>query len=182
MPENKKQQADAVDIGGAAVKIEFEGAEQRIGRDAGKPVAAARPVRRLVGRLMEKMDDGDGQHQLRQAVRAQQNGAGQQSRDAAHCCADEGHEKRVGDTVVGSGNAGGIGAGTEQGRMAKCRHAAIAGNEIDGEHEKRYRDDARQQRQIIREQEVTGDGGDDDEQRTANRAQGERPSAVLPFQ
>lgn len=169
--EDDKQQTDAVNIGGAAEKIEFEGAEQRVRGDAGKSVAAARPARCLVGSLMEQVDDGDGKNELRKAVGAQENRAGDKSGHAARACADHGHQQRIGNFEMGGGDAGGIGARAEERGMAKRGDAAIAGNEIDRQHEKRNGDDAGQKRQIIRKQVITGNRGGDDEERSRQRAQ-----------
>lgn len=84
---------------------------------------------------------------------------------------------------MGGGDAGGIGARAEERGMAKRGDAAIAGDEIDRQHEKRNGDDAGQKRQIIRKQVITGNRGDNDEERSRSvRAAASAPSGFLPFQ
>ncbi len=72
---------------------------------------------------------------------------------------------------MGGGDAGGISAGAEEGGMAKRGDAAITGDEIDRQHQKRNGYDACQKCQIIRKQVITGNSGGDDEERPRERAQ-----------
>ena len=53
--------------------------------------------------------------------------------------ADDEHGDRVGYAEMRRGDAGGIGAGAEQRGMAERRHAAIAGDEIERQHQQRDR-------------------------------------------
>ena len=71
--------------------------------------------------------------------------------DRAADDADDDHGDRIGDAEMRGGDAGGIGAGAEQGGMAERRHAAIAGHQIERQHQQRDADDAGQQGQIVRE-------------------------------
>jgi hypothetical protein len=104
-------------------------------------------------------------------VGAQENRAGDQPGDAARSRADHGHQQRIGYLEMGSGNAGGIGARAEERGMAKRGDAAIAGNEIDRQHQQRNGDDAGQKRQIIRKQVITGNRGGNYEERPRKCAQ-----------
>ena len=71
------------------------------------------------------------------------------------------HRDRIGDTIMRRGDAGGIGAGAKEGGMAERGHAAIAGDEIKRQDEKRHREDAGQERQIVGEREIPDPGKDE---------------------
>ncbi len=59
--EDAHQQHDAQQIGGAPPEVELEDAEKRSDDEPCQAVAAARVGRRLVGRLVKELDDGDRQ-------------------------------------------------------------------------------------------------------------------------
>ncbi len=154
--EDDQQKRDAEDVGRMPVEIEFEAAEQRVGGDTGQPVAAAGPGRCLVGEFVEEVDQRDRQHELRQSVGSQDDDAADQAGNRSAHDAGKRHQQRIIDAVMRRGNAGGIGAGAEEGCMAERRHTAIAGDEIERQNQKRNGDDAGQEREIVGKQEIAG--------------------------
>ena len=85
---------------------------------------------------MEELDDGDGEHELREAVGAQHDRAHEKPRDRAGDRADADERQRLGD-AVDAGDAGRIGAGAEERRLPERRDAAIADDEIERQDEQR---------------------------------------------
>ena len=114
---------------------------------------------------MEQVDDGDGEHQLGKTMPAQDDRARNQARQGSADGPDGHHGDRIGDAPVDRGDAGRIGAGPEQRRMAERRDAAETGHQVERQHQKRDAEDARQQRQIVREKQIADRrGGEDDRQ------------------
>ena len=108
------------------------------------------------------MDERDRQHQLRQAVGAQHDEPADETCDHAADEAGQRHQKRVGDAEMDGANAGRISAGAEQRRLSERCDAAIAGDEIERQHQQGDGDNAGQEGEVVGKQQIADCGNQED--------------------
>ena len=152
----QEQDRQAVPVGGAAEHVEAEGAEDRLDAHALQAVGAAGQPARLVGQLLQHEDDGKREHQQGQAVRAQDDHAGDQPDDARDDAGDRQCAEWLVPAVHGQ-DAGGVGADAEERGMAERHDAGVAEDEVQRQREQDHDEDLAAQRQVVGKQEIAGD-------------------------
>ena len=159
-----EQRRQAVGVGGAAVEIELEAAEQRRHRDALQAVGTTGDVGQRVGELAHHQRDAQRHHQPREIAAAQHEEAGEEAQHGRRrCCEREAGERIAGD-VLGQ-QAGRIGAEAEEGRVPQRDDAGVTQDQIEREREQRQDRDLVQDQMLARGQE--------------QRAEGEQPEDAL---
>ena len=147
-----EQDRQAIEEGGPAEEIEPEGAEDRRHHHPREAVGAAREPGRLVGDLEDDRSNSEGEHEQREGARAQDHCARQraeQSRRRARC----GHlHERVGDAELGAEDAGGVRAEPEERAVPERDDAGVAEDQVERQREQDVDQDARAQREVLRQQ------------------------------
>lgn len=77
------------------------------------------------------MDEGDREHELREAVGPQNYDAADEPGKRTADDAGGDHKERIGDAEMNGRDPGGISAAAEQRRMAEGRDAAIARHQVE---------------------------------------------------
>ncbi len=156
--EDDGQRRQAIEIGGASVEIEREESEHRPDRIAGEPVIAAGDRSRDRRQLAEHGGDRQGQHDQGQPAHAQDDGTGDKTEDAGGGHADQEAGDRLGAEVERI-ECGGIGAGSEEGRMAQGLDAGEAERQVERQREDDHDDHLGRERQIVAGGQICGDRG-----------------------
>ncbi len=126
----EEQGSQAIEIGRAAEQVEAEDAEDWIDVDALKAVSAAGDEARFVRGLGQQCRDGERQHQQREALRAEDHQARQESHHGSDECSDQQSRQRLAGDMRGV-DAGSVCTHAEERRMTERDDASIAQHQIE---------------------------------------------------
>ena len=132
--EPHEQHDQHIDIGSCAEQIEFEYPEDRADLHTLQTVVTARDLLRLVGKLEKHRDDGEAQHQERDAGRVEDQRTGNEAKDRRCANGDGMTDQRVAREVNGA-NAGDIRPETEISCVAERDNAGIAQHKVERHRE-----------------------------------------------
>ena len=149
--ENDKQHGQRVAIGGVAVKIEIEFAEDRPSMDALQAVEAAGDRARAVGGLLQHQAETERDHDQSEMPKPRDDEAGEIAEHAGGEAGDQQPGQRLAPAPDRE-QARGIGADAEIGGMAERDDAGKAQDKVERQGEQRRDRDLARQDQIIRRQ------------------------------
>ncbi len=150
--EHHEQHGERIAVGGVAVEVEIETAEQRPDVHALQPVAAAGQPARAVGRLLQQQAEAERDHDQRQMPKARDHEARGVAEQSGGGGADDEPGQRLAPDEFRE-QAGGIGGGAEKGGVAERDDAGIAEDEIEREREQRGDRDLAGELEIGRQEE-----------------------------
>src|SRR5207237_2992832 len=142
---NDEQRGQRIGVGGVAIEVELENAEQRPDRNALQAVAAAGEPVRTVRRLEGEQPEAERDHDQCEMAEARD--------DEAYGIADNSRRRRRHDQAAEriappefGDQSGGIGADAEKRGMAERNDAGIAEDDVEREREQRGDGDLARQR------------------------------------
>ena len=148
--EEHEQHDQRVPVGGVAVEIEPEQAEQRPHPHALQAVGAAGEPARAVGGLEQQEPEAERDHDQRQMAEARDDEAHQHSRAGPRQCPRSSKPgERLAPAALGD-EARGVGAEAEERGVAERDDAGVAEDQIERQREQRGDRDLARQHQIVR--------------------------------
>jgi len=149
--KHQKQHRKRIGVGGRAVNIEFEQAEQRPDLDALQSVRAAGQPARAVAGLLQQQAEAERNHDQREVAETRDDEARGVADQGRHRGADHQPAQRFAPDEFRE-QPGGIGADAEKRRVAERNDAGVTEDEIERQRKQRADRDLARQRQIIRKQ------------------------------
>jgi hypothetical protein len=139
--------------GGLAVEVEPEHAEDRVDLHAREPVRPAGEPAGLVGDLQQDRRDREREHEQRQRLGAQDDRAGGQPEQRRHAGGRRELQERLRHAELRAQDSRGIGAEPEERAVAERDDAGVAEDQVERQREQDEDQDARPERQVLRQQE-----------------------------
>ena len=134
-----------------APEVETEKPENRFQRRQLQAVVATGEIMRLVGAFRDQRRDRERQHHQRHALRVQDQHAGHEAEDGC----DQGREDQPGDRIgieVNREDRRGVGAGSEEGRVAERDDAGMPQGQLERQREQDHDEHVGAEAQEVREQ------------------------------
>jgi len=146
--EEDEQNHERIGVGGGAVEIELEDAEELPHAHALQTIGAAGQPARAVGRLGEQQAKAERDHDQREVAKARDD----ETRDISEQAGSRGGDHQTGQRLAPApfrNQARGVGGKAEIGGMAERHDAGITENEIERQREQRRDGDLARQHEVV---------------------------------